>query len=286
MRDPDLAVLPVPHFFEHEGGAYMTAGAIVARDPETGRRNWSIARVRPLGGARALVGIAPNHHLAVLARAAAERGERLPIAVAIGLHPALLVAACLYLRLGEDELEVAGALLGERVELARCRTVPLEVPAHAELVLEGHARRARDRGRGTRVRVPRHVRELRPGGHRDVQLPDAAPRRRAAGHRARLPPRARAARSRRDRGRARARPARGRAGGRARARDGRRLRSHRRRHRARPARTGRRRRRDRGLLRSREPDQARDGRRRRRRRGGSPTPSHGPSPRACAPSAT
>ena len=110
----------------------MTAGAIVARDAETGRRNWSIARVRPLGGSRALVGIAPNHHLAILARAAAERGERLPIAVAIGLHPALLVAACLYLRLGDDELEVAGALLGEPVELvglpapsrSRCRRTP------------------------------------------------------------------------------------------------------------------------------------------------------------------
>jgi len=137
VRDPDLAALPIPHFFEHEGGPYITAGAIVARDPETGRRNWSIARVRPLGGARALVGIAPNHHLAILARAAAERGEQLPIAVAVGLHPALLVAACLYLQLGDDELEVAGALLGAPVELATCRTVPLEVPAHAELVLEG-----------------------------------------------------------------------------------------------------------------------------------------------------
>jgi 4-hydroxy-3-polyprenylbenzoate decarboxylase len=137
LRDPDLAALPIPRFFEHEGGPYITAGAIVARDPASGRRNWSIARIRPLGGSRALVGIAPNHHLAILARGAAERGERLPIAVAVGLHPALLVAACLYLQLGDDELEVAGALLGEPVELARCRSVPLEVPAHAELVLEG-----------------------------------------------------------------------------------------------------------------------------------------------------
>ena len=87
--DPDLARLPIPRFFEHEGGPYITAGCIVTRDPETGARNWSIARVRPLGGARALVGIAPNHHLAVAGRAARERGERLPIAVTIGNHPAL-----------------------------------------------------------------------------------------------------------------------------------------------------------------------------------------------------
>ena len=134
---PDLARLPIPRFFEHEGGPYVTAGCIVARDPETGERNWSIARVRPLGGSRALVGIAPNHHLAVAARAARERGERLPIAVTVGNHPALLVAACLYLARGEDELRVAGALLGEPVALARCVRVPLEVPAGCELVLEG-----------------------------------------------------------------------------------------------------------------------------------------------------
>ncbi|MDP9255886.1 MAG: UbiD family decarboxylase [Actinomycetota bacterium] len=135
--DPDLAQLPIPRFFEHEGGPYITAGCIVTRDPETGARNWSIARVRPLGGSRALVGIAPNHHLAVAARAARERGERLPIAVTIGNHPAFMIAACFYLARGDDELLVAAALLGEPVELARCTRVPLEVPAGCEIVLEG-----------------------------------------------------------------------------------------------------------------------------------------------------
>jgi len=134
---PDLAQLPIPRWFEHEGGPYITAGCIVARDPETGERNWSIARVRPLGGARALVGIAPNHHLAVAGRAARERGARLPIAVTIGNHPALMIAACLYLGRGEDELRIAGALLGEPVALVRCGAVPLEVPAGCEIVLEG-----------------------------------------------------------------------------------------------------------------------------------------------------
>ena len=136
-RDPDLAQLPIPRFFDKEGGPYITAGCIVARDPETGERNWSIARVRPLGGSRALVGIAPNHHLAVAARAARERGQKLPIAVTIGNHPALLIAACLYLARGEDELRVAGALLGEPVALVPCSAVPLEVPAGCEIVLEG-----------------------------------------------------------------------------------------------------------------------------------------------------
>jgi 2,5-furandicarboxylate decarboxylase 1 len=138
VDDPDLAEeLPIPRFFEHETGAYVTAGAIVAKDSLTGRANLSFARLKPLGGNRAMVGIAPNHHLAVLARAARERGQKLDIAVTVGNHPAVLLAACLYLQLGEDELEVAGGLLGEPVEAARCLTSDLVVPAQCECVLEG-----------------------------------------------------------------------------------------------------------------------------------------------------
>jgi 2,5-furandicarboxylate decarboxylase 1 len=136
VETPDLSRLPIPWFFEYETGPYVTAGAIVARDPELGAANLSIARLKPLGGARALAGIAPNHHLAVLARRAAQRGESLPIAVAIGNHPAVLLASCLYLDLGADELHHAGGLLGEPVEVVRTPT-GLAVPAHCELVLEG-----------------------------------------------------------------------------------------------------------------------------------------------------
>ncbi|MCL4773108.1 MAG: UbiD family decarboxylase [Burkholderiaceae bacterium] len=134
---PDLGQLPIPRFFEHETGPYITAGCIVAQDRVSGQRNLSYARVKPLGGERALIGIAPNHHLAVMARAAAARGERLPIAITLGNHPAVLLAAALYLKLGDDEMAVAGALLGEAVTTVRCRTSGLIVPAAAEIVVEG-----------------------------------------------------------------------------------------------------------------------------------------------------
>lgn len=138
VADPVLGKeLPIPRFFEHEQGSYITAGAIVAKDRVTGRANLSIARVMPLGGNRAFVGIAPNHHLAVLARAAHARGEKLDVAVTVGNHPAVLIASCLYLGLGNDELKIAGALFGEPVEAARCLDSDLLVPAHCECVLEG-----------------------------------------------------------------------------------------------------------------------------------------------------
>lgn len=130
VERPDLGQLPIPIFFEHETGPYLTAGAIVTRG------NLSFARVKPLGENRAFIGIAPEHHLAVLARRAHAQGKRLPVAVTLGNHPAVLIAAALYLGLGEDELRVASALLERPLEAALTAS-GLFVPAHCEMVLEG-----------------------------------------------------------------------------------------------------------------------------------------------------
>ena len=137
VRDNPLAVLPVPRFFEREARHYITAGVILARDPQTGRGNASFARFAIHDGRTAMVGIAPNHHLALFARRAAEAGRALEIAVVIGAHPAIQLAACLYLGVGDDELECAGSLLGKPVNVVPAMTVDLMVPAEAEMVLEG-----------------------------------------------------------------------------------------------------------------------------------------------------
>ena len=135
--EPDLAaIMPVPHWFELEGAPYITAGVIIAKDPETGLRNVSIARLRLEGGARMMAGIAKNHHLFILAEKARARGEQLEIAVVIGNHPAVLLGSQMYVNLGDDEYDIVGGLLGEPLELVKCRTVDLEVPAHAEIVVE------------------------------------------------------------------------------------------------------------------------------------------------------
>jgi UbiD family decarboxylase len=137
VHDAPLAGLPIPTFFERESRPYITAGVIIARDPESGRGNLSFARFAVLNEKQAMVGIAPNHHLALFARRAVAAGRPLEIAVAIGTHPAIQLAACLYLGVGDDELECAGRLLGAPVNVVPARTVDLLVPADAELVLEG-----------------------------------------------------------------------------------------------------------------------------------------------------
>ncbi|MCE6076891.1 UbiD family decarboxylase [Agrobacterium vitis] len=133
-----LALLPVPTFFDKETGPYVSAGMMIACDPETGLGNASYARLKILSPTEALIGIAPNHHLAIMARKAADKGEALPFAVVLGAHPAIQLAACLYLGLGDDEMHCAGALLGEPVRMARCRNSDILVPAEAEIVIEGH----------------------------------------------------------------------------------------------------------------------------------------------------
>jgi UbiD family decarboxylase len=136
--DMDLArLLPVPTWFEREAGPYISAGVIVAKDPETGRRNVSIARLRLEGGSRIMAGIARNHHLYRLAEKAQALGRPLEIAVAIGNHAAVLLASQMYVDLGDDEFAIAGALLREPLRLVKCRTVEVEVPAETEIVLEG-----------------------------------------------------------------------------------------------------------------------------------------------------
>lgn len=132
----DLRSLPIPTFFPRESGAYVTAGVIVVQDVQTGARNLSFARLKILGEDSAMLGVSPNHHLGLMARRAEAIGRTLPIAVAIGVHPAVALAACLYLGFGDDELACAGALLGAPVDVALTGN-GLCVPADTEIVLEG-----------------------------------------------------------------------------------------------------------------------------------------------------
>jgi 2,5-furandicarboxylate decarboxylase 1 len=133
----DVRRLPLVVLSEHDAAPYSTAGLVIAKDPDTGVRNVSFNRMmlrsRDEFGIRMM---APQHLGQIYDRAAA-RGRALPVAVAIGNHPAELVAGATTIAYGDDELALAGALRGEPLEIARGVTVDVEVPAHAEIVLEG-----------------------------------------------------------------------------------------------------------------------------------------------------
>ena len=115
----------------------------ICREPDAGAVNFSFTRMTPIGPRRAtyLIGSSP-HQRAILA-AWEERGEAMPMACVIGTHPAYEIMASYSVpgHLAEfGELEMVGNLIGEAVEMVPCQTVPLEVPAHAEAVIEGWVR--------------------------------------------------------------------------------------------------------------------------------------------------
>ncbi|MGO9360022.1 MAG: UbiD family decarboxylase [Xanthobacteraceae bacterium] len=136
-RDVDLlAQLPIPKHNEHDSGPYITAALLIARNPQTGVQNVSIHRCQVSGPDRIGVLLLPRHtqHYFRIAEAA---GEALEIALVIGVHPACLLASQAIAALDEDEMAIAGALLGRPVEMVKCRTNRVRVPAHAEIVIEG-----------------------------------------------------------------------------------------------------------------------------------------------------
>lgn len=137
-EEVDLNKLPIHTSGSKDGGPYISGGLCITRDPDTGSRNMSLHRLQLKGKNRTGLMALPVHHTWMNFRKYEEKGQPMPIAVAIGHHPMYYMAAATSGPYGMDELEVAGGLLGEPVRTVKCRTVDLEVPADAEIVLEGH----------------------------------------------------------------------------------------------------------------------------------------------------
>jgi 2,5-furandicarboxylate decarboxylase 1 len=131
-----LKQLPIPKHNELDSGPYITAGLLISRNPVTGVQNVAIHRCQISGPDRIGVLLLPRHTLAYY-RMAEQAGEGLEIAIVIGVHPALLLASQAIAALDEDEVGIAGALLGRSVEMVKCRTNAVRVPVQAEIVVEG-----------------------------------------------------------------------------------------------------------------------------------------------------
>lgn len=135
-REPDLGRLPIPTHNEHDSGAYITAGLLIARNPKTGRQNAAIHRLQVSGSDRLGALLLPRHTLSF--QEMAERdGSDLDVAVAIGAGPSALLASQAIVPLDQDELEIAGALIGRPLDVVKCLNSEIRVPADAEFVIEG-----------------------------------------------------------------------------------------------------------------------------------------------------
>ncbi len=133
----DLTKLPVPTFSPNDGGPYITLGVVFSKDPETGARNVSIIRIQLKGKRRLGIMARSYHHAGVQLAKAEAKGLPLEIAIVIGGDPAIPIASQWRAPYGVDELGLAGAIRREPVPLVKCKTVDQEVPANAEIVIEG-----------------------------------------------------------------------------------------------------------------------------------------------------
>ncbi len=136
-REVDLnRQLPIPTHNEHDSGAYITAGLLISRNPRTGVQNVSIHRLQVSSANRLGALLLPRHTLAYF-QETESAGEDLEVAVVVGNDPLTLMASQAIVPLDHDELEIAGALHGQPLQVAQCVTNRIRVPAEAEIVIEG-----------------------------------------------------------------------------------------------------------------------------------------------------
>ncbi|HHW13338.1 MAG TPA: menaquinone biosynthesis decarboxylase, partial [Firmicutes bacterium] len=134
----DLFRLPVLQCWPGDAGRFITLPLVFTRDPATGRRNVGMYRLQLFDGRTTGMHWHIHKDGAANHRRAEAEGKRLEVAVALGGDPALTYAATAPLPRGVDERLFAGFLRKKPVELVKCKTVDLEVPAEAEIILEGY----------------------------------------------------------------------------------------------------------------------------------------------------
>jgi len=138
MDPPDLTKLPVMTCWPGDGGPFFTLPMVFTRDPDTGRRNCGMYRLQVFDarttGMHWQIHKTGARHYAIHEA----HGERMPVAVAVGGDPAITYASTAPLPEGIDEMIFAGFLRERPVEMVKCKTCDLEVPADADFVIEGY----------------------------------------------------------------------------------------------------------------------------------------------------
>ncbi|MBV9559667.1 MAG: UbiD family decarboxylase [Bradyrhizobium sp.] len=156
----DLLRFPTPLIHGADGGRYIqTFGLNIVRTPDGSWTNWSINRMMQLDRNRIACLIPPNQHLGIIHAKWKERGEPTPIAVALGVEPGLPYVGGMPIPEGMDEAAFLGAYFGEPLELVRAETVEIDVPATAEIVIEGHISHAETAMEGPMDEYPGYVGE-------------------------------------------------------------------------------------------------------------------------------
>lgn len=134
----DLGILPIPTWNDEDGGPYINFHGNITRDVKTGARNVGLYRMQVKGPNKTGIFVSERQNIGINYLVAKKAGKKyLEMAVAIGGDPAIIMAATTPLEYGVDELAFIGGLRGRPLEIVKCETIDLEVPACSDIVLEG-----------------------------------------------------------------------------------------------------------------------------------------------------
>ncbi len=133
----DLSILPIVTHFKKEPGPFITSSIIYTLNQEKNAQNSSFHRLMPLDKKHFSVRMVEGRHLHRSFMYAKEHGEDLKVAITVGVHPAISIAGAYQAEWGEDELEIANAILGNKLTLSKMQYSGMKVPTDTEIVMEG-----------------------------------------------------------------------------------------------------------------------------------------------------
>ena len=136
-RSQDLSILPIVTHFEKEPGPFITSSIIYTVNQEKNTQNSSFHRLMPLDKTHFSVRMVEGRHLHRSFLYAKEHGDDLKVAITVGVHPAVSIAGAYQAEWGEDELQIANTLLGNKLTLSKLPYSGMKVPSNAEIVMEG-----------------------------------------------------------------------------------------------------------------------------------------------------
>lgn len=133
----DLGLLPILHHCEHDAGKYIAGGITLVKDRETGKQNAGWYRLQLQGPRQLGFMVNPINHANYVRIDYEEHNEPMPVAIVIGHHPAMYMGAVSKIYGIGGEMEAMGGFLQEPLEVVQGETIPMTVPARAEIVIEG-----------------------------------------------------------------------------------------------------------------------------------------------------
>lgn len=136
-KSSDISPLPIVTHFEKESGPFITSSIIYAKNPEKGTQNSSFHRLMPIDKNHFTIRMVEGRDLHRTFMISKKQKKDLKVAITIGVHPAVSIAGAYQADWGKDELDIANAILGGKLQLAECPYSGMFVPSGAEIVMEG-----------------------------------------------------------------------------------------------------------------------------------------------------